>query len=230
MSTAFSYQNEEIDALEQSLSLERLSGYLRSAKGDRAAAIRLYERNTRLSESLFGVVQGLEICLRNAIHRALCSAYGADWYDHMNMLAYPLPEKLDSAKGSIRRRGKLLTPGRVVAELSFGFWTALVGRKYEKCLWVPHLHRVFPHALRRAGADVRPGKKKPMLDRSDIADRLETIRQLRNRIAHHEPILHYDLQSEYCNVLEATEWICPVTAAWVGATSTFPERYAAPLI
>lgn len=68
-----------------------------------------------------------------------------------------------------------------------------------------------------------------MLDRSDIATRLEGIRKLRNRIAHHEPILHYKLDSEYCKILETIGWICPVTAAWVGAASTFPERYAAAL-
>lgn len=153
-----------------------------------------------------------------------------DWYDNLTMLAYPLPQKLDSAKASIVRQGKLLTPGRIVAELSFGFWTALVGRKYEKRLWVPHLHRAFPNTLRMTGPAKGARKKRPMLDRSDIADRLERIRQLRNRIAHHEPILHYALDSEYCNVLDATGWICPVTARWVESMSTFPERYAAPLI
>lgn len=55
------------------------------------------------------------------------------------MLKYPLPEKLHDAKDSMMRQGKLLTSGRVVAELSFGFWTALIGRKYEKRLWVPCL-------------------------------------------------------------------------------------------
>ena len=108
MSILFSYETGQIDALEQSLSLERLDGYVRSAKGDRISAIRLYERNTRLSGSLYGVVQGLEICLRNAIHRILYSAYGADWYENMPMLMYPLPEKLRSAKENILRQGKLL--------------------------------------------------------------------------------------------------------------------------
>jgi hypothetical protein len=148
----------------------------------------------------------------------------------MSMLSYPLPQKLENAKESILRQGKLLTPGRIVAELSFGFWTALVGRKYEKRLWVPHIHRAFPNALRHVDAEARPRKKPAMLGRGDIAMRLEGVRQLRNRIAHHEPILHYQLESEYCKVLEATEWICPVTAAWVGATSSFPDRYANPLI
>lgn len=230
MSIPFSYQAGEIDALERGLSVERLSGYVRSAHGDRGLAIRLYERNTRLSESLYGVVQGLEICLRNAIYRVLSSAYGTDWYEHMSMLSYPLPQKLASARDSIMRQGKLLTPGRVVAELSFGFWTALVGPKYEKRLWVPHLHRAFPNALRPVDPQALPRKKPAMLDRSGIASRLEGVRQLRNRIAHHEPILHFQLEFEYRRVLEATGWICPVTAAWVGATSSFPERYAAALI
>jgi hypothetical protein len=229
VSIPFSYQTDEIDALERSLSVERLGGYVRSAQGDRGLAIRLYERNTRLSESLYGVVQGLEICLRNALHRVLSSAYGADWYGHMTMLSYPLPQKIAAAQDSIIRQGKLLTPGRVVAELSFGFWTALVGPKYEKRLWVPHLHKAFPNALRPVSADALPRKKPAMLDRSGIASRLEGVRQLRNRIAHHEPILHFKLDSQYRWILEATGWICRVTAAWIGATSSFQERYAAPL-
>lgn len=217
MSIEFSYQEAQIDALEQAISAERLDGYVRSAEGNRIIAIRLYERNTHLSGALYGVIQGLEVCLRNAIHRVLCSAYSVDWYEHMPMLVYPLPDKLQTAKDSIIRQGKLLTPGRVVAELSFGFWTALFGRKYEKRLWVPHLHKAFP---------VKP----PMLDRSDVATRLDGIRKLRNRIAHHEPILHYKLDAEYCRALETTAWICPTTAAWLGATSTFLERYTAPLV
>jgi hypothetical protein len=225
VSTPFSYQTGEIDALERSLSVERFSGYVRSANGDRALAIRLYERNTRLSESLYGVVQGLEICLRNAVDRIFRSAYGPDWYDHMPTLMYPLPQKLADAKQSILRHGKLLTPGRVVAELSFGFWTALFGRKYETRLWVPHLHKAFPNAIRPTASR----KKSIAMDRADVAHRLESVRQLRNRIAHHEPILHYKLDSEYCKILEATGWICPITAAWVGVTSSFPERYAVPL-
>lgn len=215
MSTTFSYHPTEIDTLEQSLSLERFNGYVQRANGDRTMAVRLYERNTRLSESLYGVVQGLEVCLRNSIDRVLRSACGPNWYDQPMALKYPLPEKLQSAKDSVLRQGKLLTPGRVVAELSFGFWTALIGRKYEKRLWVPYLHKAFPNAFFPVA---HPGKKPAALDRPDIAERLETIRQLRNRIAHHEPILHYELESEHCKIVEATSWICP--------TSNFPERFA----
>jgi hypothetical protein len=140
VSTRFSYQAHEIEALELSLSPERFDRYVRLAGGDRVGAIRLYERNTHLSESLYGVIQGLEICLRNAIHRSLSGAYGTDWYEHMDMLNYPLPQKLAEARDRILEEGKLLTCGRIVSELSFGFWTTLIGRRYEKRLWVPCLH------------------------------------------------------------------------------------------
>jgi hypothetical protein len=39
--------------------------------GDIERAIRVYEQNTLLAESLYGVLQGLEIALRNTIHAQL---------------------------------------------------------------------------------------------------------------------------------------------------------------
>jgi hypothetical protein len=50
-------------------------------------AIRLYERNTKLSEALYGVVQGLEVLLRNSIHRKMTAHIGReDWYEHVSFL------------------------------------------------------------------------------------------------------------------------------------------------
>jgi hypothetical protein len=69
-----------------------------------------------------------------------------------------------------------------------------------------------------------------MLNRIEIAGRLERIRHLRNRIAHHEPILHYSVESEFNEILEAIGWVCPVTVAWVESTSTLPERFKTSLI
>jgi hypothetical protein len=39
-------------------------------------------RATALSESLYGPTQGLEVTLRNKIHRRLTDHFGARWYDH----------------------------------------------------------------------------------------------------------------------------------------------------
>ncbi|PZE69345.1 hypothetical protein DEJ27_08700 [Curtobacterium sp. MCPF17_018] len=35
--------------------------------------------------------------------------------------------------------------GRVVAELSFGFWRYLFESRYLTASWTPALHRAFPH-------------------------------------------------------------------------------------
>jgi hypothetical protein len=193
------------------------------AHGDRVAAIRLYERNTRFSGALYCSIQGLEVCLRNAIHRSLTTRYGPDWFDRLTGLKYPLPQKIEAAKSNILDDGKLLTPGRVVAELSFGFWTALLSARYEKRLWVPCLHRAFPHAF--AGPEFGPTTSgaRRRVNRQDIARRLDGIRELRNRIAHHESIIRRSLDKDFRSIIETTAWICPTTSAWLDATMIVPS-------
>jgi hypothetical protein len=54
--------------------------------GDTELAIRLYEQNTLLAESLYGVLQGLEVSLRNRIHAQLAAGYRrAEWWDAVNL-------------------------------------------------------------------------------------------------------------------------------------------------
>ncbi len=67
------------------------------------------------------------------------------------------------------------TDGQVVAELSLGLWKRLYGRKYQHTLRAPTLKRTFPNRA---------------LTRSRVASELEAICQARNRLAHHEPVLH----------------------------------------
>lgn len=169
----------------------------------------IYERNTALSESLYGVTQATEIALRNALHRVLSAGYGTMWFDLVT-LEVPQSDKIASAKEEIRRNRRILTPGAIVAELGLGFWTALIAGRYEKHLWVPHLHKAFPHAA---------------LSRSDIFEKLEKLRTLRNRIAHHEPIVKLDLPRLYSEAVEALRWVCPTSADWVRSTNSFNERF-----
>lgn len=210
---SFSYTAEQLQVLEGTLSTERLAPYRALAGGDLRRAIALYERNTALSESLYGVLQGLEVTLRNAIDHALATGLGQpDWYDSGVLQAEQL-RPLGQAKAALAREGKPLASGRIVAELPFGFWTGVTGPGYAD-LWRIHLVKAFPR---------RP------LQRKDAHDRLNTIRKLRNRIAHYEPILSRPLQKDFNQILDAIAWICPVTARWVRAQSTFPERFRAPI-
>ena len=208
--SGFLYDTASVEALELAISAERLHPYIIRAGGSRVKAILLYERNVALSEALYGVTQGIEIALRNVLHSRLSSSpYGPMWFDAAP-LESPQAAMVIEAKAKLSRDGRGLTPGALVAELSFGFWTALLAKSYEKLLWVPHLHKAFPHAVNKS--------------RFDIHEQLAEIRLLRNRIAHYEPILKLDLPKYYARTLKALEWICPVSAKWIRATNCFPHR------
>jgi len=54
---------------------------------------------------------------------------------------------------------------------------------------------------------------------------LAPIRTLRNRIAHHEPIIAWNLPRHYAKIIELTGWLCPSAAEWCEAHSRFREAY-----
>jgi Abi-like protein len=210
MIKGFSYTQQTILALERSLSSDRLSGYLAEANGNKETALRLYSWNVDVSGALYAPLQGLEVALRNALHNMLSLSYSSDWYDNnrISLNSYAIDE-IDKAKRMIARRNAVISPPNIVAELSFGFWIALLASNYHVSLWVPSLHKAFIKSQ---------GKK-----RRDIYHSLNHLRKLRNRIAHHEPIFARHLSSDYASIITAIEWICPETAAWVDAHSRFHQ-------
>jgi hypothetical protein len=150
-------------------------------------------------EALYGVIQGLEITLRNSIHRILQRGVGfKDWYDHIS-LQEPESDSLRLAKKAVGDHHKPVTPPRGIAKINFGFWVRLTASIYEKDLWVPHLHKIFPMKMMR----------------SLLNKRLLKIKELRNQIAHHECISKRDLESDYMEILETIRWLCPTTSSWV---------------
>src|SRR5579871_5688395 len=68
------------ESLEKTLTRERLEKYLQETNQDLDAALKLYEQNTRISESFYTPLQCVEICLRNSIHYQLSNAYGEEWF------------------------------------------------------------------------------------------------------------------------------------------------------
>ncbi|MFN7835772.1 MAG: hypothetical protein ACK5NY_08320 [Burkholderiaceae bacterium] len=103
-------------------------------------------------------------------------------------------------------KGKALPPGKVIAELTFGFWLQLTDAKLEHKLWVPYLHKAF--APRKAPK------------RAVLNQKLEKLRQLRNRVAHHEPIFHLDLLEAHRRILEVSLLLCQATANVMDRAST----------
>ncbi len=202
--------------LELTLSLEGFGRYLAWAGGDRERALELYTLNTRISESLYTPLQSLEASLRNRIHAVLTEAFGDEGWFHQAavLLNARQPEQLAKAIEDLKSVNKTPTPGRIAAALNFGFWTAMFGPDYEG-LWRASLHRI---AAKPDGTGLR---------RKDFSGPLTPIRTIRNRIAHHEPIIMWDLRKHHKKMVELTRWLSPAAAAWCRENDRFEEVYPA---
>jgi hypothetical protein len=202
--------------LELALSLERFGRYLAWAGRDRERAIELYTLNTRISESLYIPLQSLEVALRNRIHVVMAEGLGDEaWFQQAGVLLNDRqPDQLTKAVEDLKAVNKMPTPGRIVAALSFGFWTAMFGPHYEG-LWRTTLHRIA----------AKPDGKR--LRRKDFSGPLTPIRSIRNRIAHHEPIITWDLPGIHKRMVELTRWLSPAAATWCRENDRFDQVYPA---
>ena len=221
----FSWTGGELDALGAALSQERLRIYLDAARGDREGALRLHAWNTAVSAALYGPLQGLEIVLRNAMHRRLADIYGPAWYDDPDAgLDKGALDRVASVRSGPMRADRGDDAPLMVAALPFGFWVSLTGpggrlpngpkADYERTLWRPALRRTFPH--------------RATLTRKQVHGPLNGLRILRNRIAHHEPIFAWDLAADHRHILDVASWISPETAAWIRHHSRVPDVLALP--
>ena len=140
-----------------------------------------------------------EVALRNAIHNTMRQLYSDTWYDQTELRDIGNRQLVD-AKKSICKAYRPVIPCRVVAELSFGFWTSMFEDHFV------HNTLFLPGGIRH----VFPQLPKSQHHRKFIKDRLTKIRQLRNRVFHHERIIHWkDLPEQYDRLIETIGWISP---------------------
>lgn len=202
-----------IDALSQ----ERLAPYLRACGQDADAALELYAWNGRIGSALFELIQHVEVAVRNAIARALIQHVGTeDWPSRLPTLRrkngrpvlHPFAvEDIDRAHQRVVQSGKAPTPGRITAELSFGFWRYLLAARYTDDLWIPALRHAFP-AVRQ---------------RKVLEDEVNRLHQLRNRISHHEPVFARHLRRDANACLDILRWVSRDVEEWALKESRVPE-------
>ena len=199
-------------ALHELLTAERMGSYFAESKGDLDGAFQLYEWNMAVSAAVMHLTGMVEVVVRNALDKQLqvwaIAQRGRSWLD----LA-PLDGrgKADIVKAHERATGFGRFPevhGKVVAELSLGFWRFLVAKRYLTSLWLPVLAAAFP-----AGpADL--GER-----RRAVEDRLKRLMEVRNRAAHHEPIHRRDLAADVLAAVEIASWVHPAARSWVSSRS-----------
>lgn len=162
---------------EKVFSTKRMERYFR-LHGDEKRAIAHYQSNIELAESFYPCVSILEVALRNAISRELETMTGReDWY-----AIFPTTPGLNNlnryitqASKQIIGRHETVTPSKIVAELTLGFWVSLFNAEYELILWKP-LRRAFPYL------------PKNLRQRKYVSAPLNSFRAFRNRVFHNESI------------------------------------------
>lgn len=132
----------------------------------------------------------LEVTLRNSIDLVMSDAYGVTWLTSSSPQLLPRQQQaVADVEADLLKDGVGTDDwhGRVIAKVPFGFWTALMGPRYEGGLTAPgkvsraaHWPRPMLNAFPRA----------PNIDRRRVAGRFHAIRMLRNRVSHHEAVWH----------------------------------------
>lgn len=131
---------------------------------------------------MYPALHYFEILLRNNINQLICEQFDNNW-----TLEIPVKIRLslqDKAKINeiklqvLREKGRKATHADIVSRLSFGFWCALFHKRLDPVIW----HR--KHAIRA----IFPNLKREYQTRKYIERRILRIKNIRNRIAHHERI------------------------------------------
>lgn len=199
------------------LSTERLVPYLRAANGELDKALRLYEWNLAVSGGLYEALGILEVVLRNALGTQLAAHHGTlagHWYDDpLGVLSDLAHEDIAAARRRVRKLWRPETPGRVVAELSFGFWKFLLAKRYEATLWTGYLRHAFPNLQPQS--------------RAVVYRSLDELHTVRNRIAHHEPVHSRDLTADMLTIYRLLDWIDADVRAWAVSLSRLQPLIAA---
>lgn len=205
----------------QSVSNERLDKYVqRGAPGGEENLLIHYAWNIALSESLYPLLQCVEVALRNSVHNAAAKAFGRNnWYDVQDLLNVSSVKNIEKARKDLAHARKPDTPPQIVATVSFGFWTGLFYGRYDQTIFSKIAKDTFPHLekSRRVSKTV----SKPLND----------IRKIRNRIMHHEPIWHFkDLGLKHAQMLNVIGWINPAMLEFIKAIDRFPVLYHSGMI
>lgn len=198
--------------LSRCLAIERLDVY-RTDGVDEKVALARYLLNMALSESLYPILQFAEVALRNAIHQALSARIGSEqWYSaSATRLTRWQQENVTNAIRSLRKENKVVNAGRVVAELSLGFWTGFFNKAHARTGIGHYLAKeVFSHA---------PKTERDLTKQDNYWG---AIRRLRNRVFHHERILHWkDLDDQHARILTLVAWIDPQLKRLTGSLDRY---------
>lgn len=160
-----------------------MNRYLQACEGNTRKAMTLYRKNLKLSQELFAVISCFEVALRNRIDEALLNTMGNHWLRN----AANKGGVFDNSKCRLTKENindaiiklKLYNHQKLLAELGFGFWRFMFAKNQY-------------NATGKVLLCVFPSKPKSSVtiqyNNTYIFNQLAQLNNIRNRIAHHEPI------------------------------------------
>lgn len=206
----------------------RYKTYLDAASGDKERAAELYEWSARVSSAWHYHISYIEVAVRNSIDVQLRKwnatqpkgsgvLFSADWTAE-GEAAQPvyaiLKDSLGKARIAARKEARFrpdghprrgITPNHddVIAQLMFGSWSRLVmapgsaSQNNQKLLWEECLSKAFAYA------------EQSDRGRKQVGRQLESVRRLRNRVAHHDNLLEVDISARLNGSLKLLSFINP---------------------
>ncbi|MFY8078460.1 MAG: Abi family protein [Flavobacteriales bacterium] len=169
--------------LEKIVSKHRMKRYLQACTSDKSKAVELYLLNIQLSSETFKLICFFEIAFRNSINNHLSKLYGQDWLEQSISASGFFNSPQTAITFSIIQNLKIdiskENNNQLITQLGFGFWRHLFAPNQYKAVG-SNLLEILIH---------KP-KSTPSLqiNQKYIFKKLTEINDLRNRIAHHEPI------------------------------------------
>lgn len=199
----------------------------RELAGSQEAALRLYQWNMEMSAEVYTALHLVEVLLRNSIDRALrpwnASQTGVEGADLWALrpcerlertIGTDLVDARKRAREAFQRRPKRNRPANpthdhVVAQCTFITWDKLLPRRHKRRaagrhLWRQSLNCAFPN-LDKSNTEA------PFL----LADAVARLREVRNRVAHLEPLLSsQENRQTYDDVSFVLGAIAPEAKQW----------------
>ncbi len=170
----------QYDDLVTLTSTPRINKYLRASDNNQNLATRTYFLNIDISGNIFKAISFLEISLRNRINMLAPIVLKLDKNTWLFDLAQgkvshaiEFSETINKIRTAIKL-SKDSTHDQVLCQLSFGFWSSI----FSGYNYVILGSRLLKH--------LNPGKK---VNPDLLRQKLHSIRIIRNRIAHQEPVI-----------------------------------------
>lgn len=218
MQDVFGNQTNLYDVLRGTVTDARLTRYMNTCSNDQAKAIDLYYWNAKLGESFHVALQTWEIALRNRLNVFLLAKIGNNWPFEDRSLRKLHERERNKVRAAVTRqkyarKGQTVPVGAVVADLSAGFWVSLLSKRYDlPFVWRKNLDSVFPN---------------DNLERFEVSEICNKLLDLRNRVAHHEPVFHLPLEARREEIDRLLAAMCPASHALTNASCPFATTWAA---